>query len=69
MDKKLEKDYETSDKLITYVTDRPGLDSSYAIESSKIIKKLCWNLTVTFEEELSKTICRYLSKEDCFKKT
>ena len=39
MDEKLEKYYDTCEKLIIYVKDRPGLDLSYAIDSSKITNK------------------------------
>ena len=42
----------TSEKLITYVKDRPGHDLRYAIDASKINKELGWSPTVTFEEGL-----------------
>ena len=38
MDEKLNRDYGTSQKLITYVKYRPGHDLRYAIDSSKINK-------------------------------
>ena len=63
MDEKLERDFGTSEKLITYVNDRPGHDLRYAIDASKINKELGWSPTVTFEEGLSKTIDWYLSNE------
>tara|TARA_B110001450_G_scaffold20551_1_gene18710 strand:- start:8989 stop:10047 length:1059 start_codon:yes stop_codon:yes gene_type:complete len=53
----------TSEKLITYVKDRPGHDLRYAIDASKINKELGWYPTVTFEEGLSKTIDWYLNNE------
>ena len=64
MDEKLERPAGTSEKLITYVKDRPGHDLRYAIDASKINKELGWSPTVTFEEGLSETIDWYLSNED-----
>ena len=63
MDEKLGQDDGTSEKLITFVKDRPGHDLRYAIDASKINKELGWSPTVTFEEGLSKTIDWYLSNE------
>jgi dTDP-glucose 4,6-dehydratase len=67
MDEKLEHPAGTSEKLITYVKDRPGHDLRYAIDSSKINKELGWSPTVTFEEGLSRTIDWYLDNEDWLK--
>ena len=53
-----------SEKLITYVKDRPGHDLRYAIDASKINTELGWKPTVTFEEGLEKTIDWYLSNGD-----
>ena len=64
MDEKLNRATGTSEKLITYVKDRPGHDLRYAIDASKINKELGWSPTVTFEEGLSKTIDWYLINED-----
>ncbi len=64
MDEKLERDLGTSEKLITYVKDRPGHDLRYAIDASKINKELGWSPTVTFEQGLSKTIDWYLNNEE-----
>ena len=60
MDIKLERATGESEKLITYVKDRPGHDRRYAIDASKIYKELGWKPTVTFEEGLSETIDWYL---------
>lgn len=60
MDDKLERAHGTSEKLITYVKDRPGHDLRYAIDASKINKELGWKPSVTFEEGLEKTIDWYL---------
>ncbi|CAC9976422.1 MULTISPECIES: dTDP-glucose 4,6-dehydratase [Flavobacterium] len=63
MDKKLERIEGTSQKLITYVKDRPGHDLRYAIDATKINKELGWKPTVTFEEGLERTINWYLNNE------
>ena len=64
MDEKLGRDSGTSQKLITYVKDRPGHDLRYAIDASKINKELGWSPTVTFEQGLALTIDWYLSNEE-----
>jgi dTDP-glucose 4,6-dehydratase len=53
-----------SEKLITYVKDRPGHDRRYAIDASKINKELGWKPSVTFEEGLSQTIDWYLANTE-----
>ncbi|NJB37073.1 dTDP-glucose 4,6-dehydratase [Croceivirga sp. JEA036] len=63
MDKKLQRISGTSEKLITFVKDRPGHDLRYAIDASKINQDLGWKPSVTFEEGLTKTIEWYLSNE------
>ncbi|GAA3566116.1 dTDP-glucose 4,6-dehydratase [Snuella lapsa] len=64
MDEKLGRPFGTSEKLITYVKDRPGHDLRYAIDASKINKELAWKPSVTFEEGLEITIHWYLNNED-----
>lgn len=64
MDGKLEREKGTSEKLITYVKDRPGHDLRYAIDASKINKELGWKPSVTFEEGLQRTINWYLNNEE-----
>jgi len=64
MDVKLGRAVGDSEKLITYVKDRPGHDLRYAIDASKINKELGWKPSVTFEQGLEKTIDWYLSNED-----
>ncbi len=63
MDEKLNKPNGSSEKLITYVKDRPGHDLRYAIDANKLNKELGWKPTVTFEQGLSKTIDWYLDNE------
>ena len=43
MDEKLNRKKGESEKLITYVKDRPGHDLRYAIDASKINKELGGN--------------------------
>jgi dTDP-glucose 4,6-dehydratase len=64
MDEKLGRSAGESEKLITYVKDRPGHDRRYAIDATKINKELGWNPSVTFEEGLSKTIDWYLENTE-----
>jgi dTDP-glucose 4,6-dehydratase len=67
MDKKLGHAEGESEKLITYVKDRPGHDRRYAIDATKLEKELGWRPSVTFEEGLDKTIDWYLSNEEWLK--
>jgi dTDP-glucose 4,6-dehydratase len=48
------------EKLISYVTDRPGHDLRYAIDASKIERELGWRPAETFETGLRKTVAWYL---------
>jgi len=64
MDEKLKRAPGNSEKLITFVKDRPGHDLRYAIDANKINKELGWKPSVTFEEGLSKTIDWYLENEE-----
>ncbi len=63
MDKKLGRAEGSSEKLITYVTDRAGHDLRYAIDSSKLQKELGWRPSVTFEQGLEMTVDWYLANE------
>jgi dTDP-glucose 4,6-dehydratase len=67
MDEKLGREPGESEKLITYVKDRPGHDRRYAIDATKINKELGWQPTVTFEEGLSQTIDWFLGNEEWLK--
>lgn len=64
MDEKLQRPSGTSEKLITYVKDRPGHDRRYAIDASKINQELGWKPSVTFEEGLSLTIDWYMDNKE-----
>ena len=52
------------ESLITYVTDRPGHDLRYAIDSSKIEKELGWTRTYEFENGITETIDWYVDNQD-----
>ncbi len=64
MDKKLGRAEGESAQLITFVTDRAGHDKRYAIDSSKLMQKLAWKPSVTFEQGLEKTVDWYLANEE-----
>ena len=53
-----------SENLITYVTDRPGHDLRYAIDSTKVEEELNWDRTYTFEEGIKETVDWYLNNQD-----
>ena len=48
------------ERLITYVTDRPGHDARYAIDAGKIGRDLGWTPKHTFETGLRRTVEWYL---------
>jgi dTDP-glucose 4,6-dehydratase len=54
----------SSEKLITYVTDRPGHDLRYAIDATKIKEELNWEPSLRFEEGIKKTVKWYLENKD-----
>jgi dTDP-glucose 4,6-dehydratase len=63
MDVKLNRISGTSEKLITYVKDRPGHDIRYAIDSSKLTHELGWSPSLDFEHGLEKTVDWYLTNQ------
>jgi dTDP-glucose 4,6-dehydratase len=67
MDEKLGNAPGTSDKLITYIKDRPGHDRRYAIDATKINKELGWKPSVIFEEGLALTIDWYFDNTEWLK--
>ena len=64
MDLKIGRASGESEKLITYVKDRPGHDLRYAIDATKINKELGWKPSVTFEQGLERTIDWYLNNTE-----
>ncbi len=63
MDEKLGREIGTSEKLITYVTDRAGHDLRYAIDSTKLQNELGWKPSLQFEEGIDLTIEWYLKNQ------
>jgi dTDP-glucose 4,6-dehydratase len=63
MDRKLQRDPGTSEKLITYVKDRAGHDLRYAIDAGKLQRELGWVPSLQFEEGLEKTVDWYLENK------
>jgi dTDP-glucose 4,6-dehydratase len=63
MDRKLGRKAGTSEKLITYVKDRPGHDLRYAIDASKISNNLGWAPSLDFEHGLEKTVDWYFANQ------
>lgn len=53
----------SSEKLITYVTDRAGHDLRYAIDSTKLKNELGWEPSLQFEEGIEKTVRWYLDNQ------
>ncbi|MBL7771890.1 MAG: dTDP-glucose 4,6-dehydratase [Chitinophagaceae bacterium] len=64
MDKKLNREAGSSEKLITYVTDRAGHDLRYAIDATKLKDELGWMPSLQFEEGLEKTVDWYLENQE-----
>ncbi|MFQ6676859.1 MAG: dTDP-glucose 4,6-dehydratase [Fidelibacterota bacterium] len=54
-------------ELIQFVTDRPGHDFRYAIDSSKLKNELNWVPKETFETGIRKTVNWYLENQEWWK--
>jgi dTDP-glucose 4,6-dehydratase len=52
-----------SDKLITFVGERPGHDRRYSIDTAKIKREIGWQATKNFEKTLPEVIDWYLSNK------
>jgi dTDP-glucose 4,6-dehydratase len=52
------------DRLIAYVTDRPGHDMRYAIDPARIRSELGWQPSVTLDQGLRQTVRWYLDNPD-----
>lgn len=64
VDRLLGREEGSSEKLITYVTDRAGHDLRYAIDSSKLKNELGWEPSLQFEEGIEKTVRWYLDNQE-----
>ncbi len=62
------KELRKPDTRITFVKDRPGHDRRYAINASKISRKLGWNPRVSFEAGMRLTVGWYLQNESWWKR-
>ncbi len=51
------------ERLITYVTDRPGHDARYAIDATKLETELGWRAEENFDTGIAKTVRWYLDNE------
>jgi len=58
------KDAKSYQEQIVFVKDRPGHDFRYAIDASKIKRKLGWQPVENFESGLRRTVTWYLSNRD-----
>ena len=56
MDKKMNREQHSSQKLITYVKDRPGHDFRYAIDSNKINRELGGDQLLPFRKDYQKQL-------------
>jgi dTDP-glucose 4,6-dehydratase len=54
--------------LITFVKDRPGHDTRYAIDASKIERELGWRPRETFDSGLDKAVRWYLDNQDWWRR-
>ena len=50
--------------LLEHVTDRPGHDYRYAINSKKIARDFAWSPTESFQTGLAKTVDWYLKNQE-----
>jgi dTDP-glucose 4,6-dehydratase len=57
-----------STSLITYVTDRPGHDTRYAINAQKIMSQLGYEPKVGFADGLTRTVQWYLDNQQWWQK-
>jgi dTDP-glucose 4,6-dehydratase len=61
-DNLLDRSKGASTKLINYVSDRPGHDFRYAIDSSKLKNQLGWKVSDNFNESIKKTVSWYIKQ-------
>ena len=60
----LRPDAAPHDRLITFVTDRPGHDARYAIDATKLERDLGWRAQYDFDTGLAATVRWYLDNAD-----
>jgi dTDP-glucose 4,6-dehydratase len=54
---------ERPQSLMKFVTDRPGHDCRYALDTSKVERELGWRPDISFEDGIKKTIRWYIENE------
>ena len=64
MVKTILKELNKSEDLISFVEDRKGHDLRYAIDSTKVEKKLGWQRTYSFEKGIKETIKWYMDNQE-----
>jgi dTDP-glucose 4,6-dehydratase len=64
LDAKLPSPNGARERLITFVTDRPGHDFRYEIDPAKAARELHWTAAHDFETGLAATIDWYLANRD-----
>lgn len=57
-------DHKPHEKLIKFVTDRPGHDARYAIDCDKIEKELGWRPAHNIEDGMKNTVAWYLDNKE-----
>ena len=60
---RLRPNHAPHDRLITFVTDRPGHDARYAIDASKLESELDWRADHDFESGIETTVHWYLENQ------
>ena len=58
------KQLKKPESLITFVTDRPGHDLRYAIDSKKVEKELGWKRSYKFDKGIKETIDWYVNNQE-----
>ena len=64
VDCRLDREPGSSRQLIEHVTDRPGHDRRYAIDTSKVRREIGWQPRFKFEDALSQLVDWYLEHAD-----
>ncbi|MDF2379360.1 MAG: dTDP-glucose 4,6-dehydratase [Candidatus Gracilibacteria bacterium] len=59
--------FDLGEEMIEYVSDRPGHDFRYAVDSSKLQRELGWMPKVPFEEGIAETVKWYRENEAWWK--
>ncbi|HEX3971022.1 MAG TPA: dTDP-glucose 4,6-dehydratase [Stellaceae bacterium] len=68
LDEALRSPLRPHERLIEFVTDRPGHDLRYAVDDAKIRRELQWEPKETLETGLKKTVHWYLDNRDWWEK-